>query len=178
MIKALWIVLALFVIGNALFVLPFHFSSDKVVTTYTINYKKDSFLIHSVFPDSPHCLEITLPSGYNALYNTNAKKKSPTGKPCMHVNVTMTHNVGFMSLLFPFYKSTRFDSDISFYSIVTVGDLPGSDSVALIGNIHVNGLLSTGGICSPLYARTLVEKSLLDILKKEMDKVEVGIDRP
>jgi hypothetical protein len=177
MIKALWIVLALFVIGNALFVLPVHFSNDKVVTSYRTTYKKDSALIRTIFPDSPLCLELSLPTGYDGLYKSLDKKTSPAGKPCMHVNATLTHNVGFMSLLFPFYKSTQFNSDISFYSIITIGDLPGRDSVALIGNIHVNGRLSVGGICSPLYVRTLVEKSLVDILKKEIDGVEVKINR-
>jgi hypothetical protein len=176
MTKALWIALALFVIGNALFVLPFHFSDDKVVTSYQTTYKKDSALIHAVFPDSPLCLELSLPTGYDGIYKSIDKKISPTGKQCMHVNATLTHNVGFMSLLFPFYKSTQFNSDISFYSIITIGDKPGSDSVALIGNIHVNGRLAVGGICSPLYARNLVEKSLMDILKKEMDGVQKKIN--
>jgi hypothetical protein len=177
MTKIAWIVLALFLAGNALFVLPVHLSKDTLTTSYTINYKKDSALIHTVFPDSIVCTEVILPNGYDALYK-QLQPIAPAGKkPCMHVNVTLTHNVGFMSLLFPFYKTTHFTSDISFYSIITIGDTPGRDSVALIGNIRVNGNLSVAGICSPLYVRTLVEKSLMEVLKKEMIKVESGINQ-
>lgn len=176
MIRALWVILALFVIGNALFVLPVHFSNDKVITNYYATYKKDSALIRTVFPDSPLCLELSLPTGYNTMYKSLETKKA-AGKNCMHVNVTLTHNVGFMSLLFPFYKSTQFDSDMSFYSIVSIGDAPGSDSVALVGNIHVNGRMSIGGVASPLYARNIVEQKLMEILKKEMDSVQARINQ-
>ncbi len=177
MTKALWIVLILFVVGNALFVLPVHLSSDKVTTSYSINYKKDSGLIRAVFPDSPLCTQLTLPSGYDVLYNSLAPHNAAAKKSCMHINVTLTHNIGFMSLLFPFYKSTQFSSDIAFYSIITRGDTPGADSVALIGNMRVNGRLSVAGICSPLYVRTLAEKSLMELLKKEMAKVEADVGK-
>ena len=178
MTKIAWTVLALFLVGNALFVLPVHLSKDTLTTSYIINYKKDSALIHAVFPDSLVCTEVTLPNSYETLYQQLPPTAAAGKKPCMHINVTLTHNVGFMSLLFPFYKTVRFNSDISFHSIITIGDMPGRDSVALIGNIRVNGNLSVAGICSPLYVRTLVEKSLMEVLKKEIINVEKDINRP
>ena len=47
----------------------------------------------------------------------------------------------------------------------------------MVGNITINGKLSIKGICSPVYAKGLVEKELVRILRKELNKVEVDINR-
>ncbi|MEO5594831.1 MAG: hypothetical protein ABIR15_19855, partial [Chitinophagaceae bacterium] len=40
-----------------------------------------------------------------------------------------------------------------------------------------NGKLSIKGICSPVYAKGLVEKELVRILQKELNKIETDINR-
>ena len=73
----LWVLLALFLIGNAFFILPYHYSEDKVTSSYYINYKKDSALLRNVFPDTAIQLKLNMPPGYEILYrkDSNAVKK-------------------------------------------------------------------------------------------------------
>ncbi len=173
----LWSLLALFLIGDALFVLPYHFSTNSITTHYSINYKKDSSLIRNVFPDSGIQLKINLPHGYDAMYNDSGKPKRDSPYH-LFVNVAVFHNLDFTALVFPFYKVTSFNSVIPFYSIIRASNAPDMDSTVLIGNIVVNGKVNVLGICSPLYARTLVEKNLMSMLKKEMRRIEADINRP
>ncbi|MEP6747640.1 MAG: hypothetical protein ABJB86_07935 [Bacteroidota bacterium] len=174
----LWSLLGLFLIGDALFVLPYHLSSDSVTTNYYINYKKDSLLLRNVFPDSGVQLKLNMPPGYEALYNSidggAGKRDSPNH---LFVNISVFHNLDFMALSFPFFKVTSFNGVIPFYSIIKASNAPDMDSTVLVGNIVVNGKLSITGICSPVYARALVEKDLASILKKEMDKIQIDINR-
>jgi len=174
----LWSLLALFLIGDALFVLPYHLSSDTLTSSYDINYKKDSLLLKSVFPDSAIQLRLNLPPLYQILYkSSDSIAKKPARSSYILVNVSVLHNLDFTALSFPFYKVTSFKGVILFYSIIKASNAPDMDSTALVGNIAVNGKLSIKGICSPVYARTLVEKELVRILQKEMNKVELNINR-
>ena len=175
----LWIFLALLLIGDALFVLPFHFSEDTITTNYTVNYKKDSGLLRNVFPDSAIRLRLNMPPMYEAIYRPIDSHVKNQGNPySLLVNVSLSHNLDFTALLFPFYKVTTFNSVIPFYSIIKASNAPDMDSTALIGIININGKLTVKGICTPVYARSLVEKELTAILKKEMNKVEMDINRP
>lgn len=178
MTKIIWIIFALFVIGNSFFVLPLHLSSDSIVNSHVTNYKTDSFLLHTVFPDSVIPIKLNMPTLYDALYYKNNSPVVSKAHPPLIVNVSFLDDLGFFSLMFPFYKSINCIGDISFYSIVKIGDQPARDSTALIGNIKINLRLSVKGICTPLYVRTLVEKEFIDILRKEMDKVEKDINKP
>jgi hypothetical protein len=175
----LWSLLALFLIGDAFFVLPYHFSNDAVTTNYYINYKKDSALLRNVFPDSGIQLKLNMPPGYETLYNGNDAVTKKRDSPYhLFVNVSVFHNLDFMALSFPFYKITTFNGVIPFYSIIKASNAPDMDSTALIGNIVINGKIAVKGICTPLYARTLVEKNLASILKNEVSKIEADINRP
>lgn len=175
----LWICLALILIGDAFFVLPYQFSQHSISTNYFINYKKDSALLKNVFPDSPVHLRLNMAPLYEAIYRASDSGTVRTGNPpLLFVNVSISHNLDFTALLFPFYKVTTFHSVIPFYSIIKASNFPDMDSTALIGNITINGKLTVKGICTPLYARNLVEKELVAILKKEMNKVELDINRP
>jgi len=173
----LWSLLALFLIGDAFFVLPIHLSGDRVTSHYYINYKKDSLLLKNVFPDRSIPLKLNMPAGYESLYSTNSKKQSDSSGMLL-VNVSVFHNLDFTALSFPFYKLTTFNGVIPFYSIIKASNEPDRDSTALVGNIVINGKVSVSGICTPLYARTLVEKDLVNILKNEMNKIEADINRP
>lgn len=173
----LWSLLALFLIGDAFFVLPVHLSGDRVSSHYYINYKKDSLLLKNVFPDRAIRLTLNMPAGYENLYGTvNRKENDSSGQ--LLVNVSVFHNLDFTALAFPFYKLTSFNGVIPFYSIIKASNEPDRDSTALIGNIVINGKVAVKGICTPLYARTLVEKELVTILKTEIDKIETDINRP
>jgi hypothetical protein len=175
----LWICLALILIGDALFVLPNHYSKDTITTQFFINYKKDSLLLKNVFPDSPVQLRLNMAPLYESIYRASDSGRKRTGNPSrLFVNVSISHNLDFTALLFPFYKVTTFNSVIPFYSIIKASNFPDMDSTALIGNITINGKLTVKGICTPVYARTLVEKELVAILKREMNKVEQDINRP
>jgi len=173
----LWSLLALLLIGDAFFVLPYHFSANTITTDYYINYKKDSLLLRNVFPDSGIRLTLNMPPGYEKMYENTGSKKNDTLHHNLFVNVSVFHNLDFTALSFPFYKITTFNSVIPFYSIIKASNAPDMDSTVLIGNIVINGKLSVKGICSPVYARTLVEKNLVGLLKKEMDKIETDINR-
>jgi len=173
----LWSLLALFLIGDAFFVLPIHLSGDRVTSHYYINYKKDSLLLKNVFPDRSIRLKLNMPTGYESLYSTNSKKQNDSSGMLL-VNVSVFHNLDFTALSFPFYKLTTFNGVIPFYSIIKASNEPDRDSTALVGNIVINGKVSVSGICTPLYARTLVEKDLVNILKNEMNKIEADINRP
>lgn len=173
----LWSMLALFLIGDAFFVLPVHLSGDAVTTNYYINYKKDSQLLRNVFPDHPIRLKLNMPAGYETLYGNDDLKKNDSSYNLL-VNVSVFHNLDFTALAFPFYKLTSFNGVIPFYSIIKASNEPDRDSTALIGNIVINGKISVKGICSPLYARTLVEKNLVTVLKKEIARIETDINRP
>jgi len=173
----LWSLLALFLIGDAFFVLPIHLSGDRVTSHYYINYKKDSLLLKNVFPDRSIRLKLNMPAGYESLYSTNSKKQNDSSGMLL-VNVSVFHNLDFTALSFPFYKLTTFNGVIPFYSIIKASNEPDRDSTALVGNIVINGKVSVSGICTPLYARTLVEKDLVNILKNEMNKIEADINRP
>jgi hypothetical protein len=179
MTKLIWIVLSLFVVGNAFFVLPFHFSTETLSTNYSVNYKKDSDLLHAVFPDSTIHLQANMPAEYEKMYKETGFIDFKTGRQSfILVNVSILHNLDFIALSFPFYKVSSFNGVVSFYSIIKIANIPGRDSTVLIGNITINGKLSVAGICSPLYARTLVEKEMVNVFKKEMNKVELDINRP
>ena len=174
----LWVLLALFLIGNAFFILPYHYSEDKVTSSYYINYKKDSALLRNVFPDTAIQLKLNMPPGYEILYRKDSNAVKKKYNPFhLFVNVSVFHNLDFTALSFPFYKLTSFNGAIPFYSIIKASNAPDMDSTALIGNIVINGKISVKGICTPEYARTLVEKHLAVILKKEMDKIEEDINR-
>ena len=174
----LWSLLALFLVGDALFVLPFHISSDSITSTYDVNYKKDSLLLKNVFSDSAVQVRLNLPPLYETIYkNADSNAKKPQSDSYILVNVAVLHNLDFTAVSFPFYKVTTFNSVIPFFSIIKASNAPDRDSTALVGNIIVSGKLSIAGICSPVYAKSLVEKELVRILKKELDKVETVINR-
>ncbi|MEO6313775.1 MAG: hypothetical protein ABIU63_02865 [Chitinophagaceae bacterium] len=174
----LWSLLALFLIGDALFILPYHLSSDKVTSVYDVNYKKDSLLLKNIFLDSSVQLRLNMPPLYEAIYkssDSNSKKRE--AEHYMFVNVAVFHNLDFTAVAFPFYKVTSFKGVIPFYSIIKAADMPGMDSTALVGNIIINGKLTVAGIASPVYARSLVEKELVRIIEKELGNVEVNVNR-
>ena len=174
-----WIFLALFLVGNAFFVFPWHFSEDTITTSYFINYKKDSLLLRNVFPDSAIQLRLTMPPLYENIYRSmDSGITTGSNRPKLFVNVAVSHNLDFTALSFPFYKVTSFNSMIPFYSIIKASNAPDMDSTALIGNITINGKLTIKGICTPVYARKLIEKELMSILKKELNKVTLDINRP
>jgi len=159
--------------------LPYHYSEDSVTTSYYINYKKDSALLRNVFPDSGIQLKLNMPPGYETLYRNNDSGMRKRDSPYhLFVNVSVFHNLDYMALSFPFYKITTFNGFIPFYSIIKASNAPDMDSTALIGNIVINGKIVVKGICTPIYARTLVEKNLASILKKEVSKIEADINRP
>jgi len=175
----LWSLLALFLIGDALFVLPYHISSDTITSTYDVNYKRDSVLLKNVFPDSSNIeLRLNLPPLYEAIYKDSGNAAKKQAQPAyILVNVSVFHNLDFTAVAFPFYKVTTFNSVIPFASIIKASNAPDMDSTALVGNITINGKLSIKGICSPVYAKGLVEKELVRILKKEFSKIETVINR-
>ena len=171
--------MALFLIGDALFVLPYHISSDTITSTYDVNYKRDSVLLKNVFPDSSNIeLRLNLPPLYEAIYKDSGNTAKKQAQPAyILVNVAVFHNLDFTAVAFPFYKVTTFNSVIPFASIIKASNAPDMDSTALVGNITINGKLSIKGICSPVYAKGLVEKELVRILKKEFSKIETVINR-
>jgi len=179
MTKTVWIIFILFALGNAFFVLPLHLGSQKIATGNTINYKKDSVLIKTVFPDSPICLKLNLESKYlSVLQKTDSMScASPNPIPLL-VNITVKHDVGFLSVLLPFYKSDNFNAEITYRSILRIIDQPDRDSMALNARVGVKGNLTLIGIYSPMYARKLVENELAMIVKKEMDKVKWDVNKP
>lgn len=174
----LWSLLALFLIGNAVFVLPLHVTSDSVTTHYDINYRKDSSVLKRVFADKRIRLSLNLPTGYQAMYEAAQKKTANDSAALLLVNVSVFHNLDFTALSFPFFKLTSFNGVIPFYSIIKADNAPDMDSTVLVGNIVVNGKISIKGIASPTYARAVVEKELVAILKKEMDRIAADINRP
>ena len=178
MTKIIWIVFLLFVTGNSFFVLPFHFSSDSITNNHIINYKKDSALLHIIFVDSSIPLKLNMPASYNALYYKKDSPVIPGNHPYLIVNVSFLDDLDFFSSVFPFYKSVNCMGNISFYSVIKIGDQPGRDSTALIGNIKISVSLSVKGICPPLYVRNLVDKEFVTVLKQEMNKIEDDIYRP
>ncbi len=174
----LWSLLALFLIGDALFVLPYHLSSDNVSSTYDVNYKKDSFLLKDIFRDSTIQLRLNMPPLYDGIYRSvDSIAKRPDRQYFIMVNVSVFHNLDFTALAFPFYKVTTFKGVIPFYSIIKASNMPGMDSTALVGNITINGKLSIVGISSPVHARSLVERELVRVLATEMNKVEMNINQ-
>jgi len=174
----LWSAFALFLIGDALFVLPYHFSNDSITSSYDVNYKRDSSLLANVFPDGNIQLRLNMPPLYENIYNSSdSLSKRPKSPSYILVNVGVFHNLDFTAVAFPFYKVTRFNSVIPFYSIIKASNAPDMDSSALVGNIVISGKLSIKGICSPVYAKGLVEKELVRILQKEMNRIETNINR-
>jgi hypothetical protein len=180
MIKILlWIGLVLLLLGDAFFVLPYHYTEDNITTSYFVNYKKDSPLLKNVFADSAVHLRLTMPPLYDILYRAaDSGNKPVSGSQRLFVNIAVSHNLDFTALVFPYYKVASFNSIIPFYSIIKASNKPDMDSTALIGNITISGKLTVKGICTPVYARSLVEKELIKIMKREMDKVEQDINRP
>jgi len=179
MTKAIWIIFILFALGNAFFVLPLHLGSQKITTSNTINYKKDSVLIRTVFPDSPICLKLNLESKYLAILQKSDSMTCASPNPIpLLVNITVTHDVGFLSVLLPFYKSDNFNAEINYRSILKIIDQPERDSLALNTQVAVKGNVTLAGIYSPMYARNLVENELAMIVKKEMEKVKWDVNKP
>jgi hypothetical protein len=174
MTKIIWIFLGLVVVGDALFVLPFHASSDSIVSSYFTNFKKDTELLYKVFPDTTvFHLKLNMPERFKSIYK---EKDTSSNKSALLVNVAISHNLDFTAVSFPFYKRTNFNAIISFSNIIKLSNIAERDSTALIGNIVINGRLKVKGICTPLYARLLVEKELVDILTSEMNKIEQDIN--
>ncbi|MEO5998757.1 MAG: hypothetical protein ABIN89_18450 [Chitinophagaceae bacterium] len=174
--KIIWIFFALFVTGNALFVLPFNVSSDTVISSSILNYKKDSILLHAVFLDSIIPLKLKMPPLYDAIYYNATPPLISEKKPFLLVNVSFLDNLDFFSLIFPFYKIANLKGEITFFSSIKVVGQPDRDSIALIGNITTHMRVSVKGICTPHYISTLVEKEFASILQKEMAKVEKNIN--
>lgn len=178
MVKFLWLLLILFVLGNAFFVLPVHFSKETFNNSYSANFKKDSDLLRAVFPDSNIHLQVNMPVEYRQFYTDSSGTSSKTGnKQFIVVNVSVSNNLDFASLLFPFYKLVNYNGIIAFYSIIRVDNAPDRDSTVLIGNIAVKGKLSVAGICTPLYVRSLVEKDLVNTFQKQMALVETDLNK-
>jgi len=174
----LWSIVALFLIGNALFVLPIHISSDSITSNYTVNYKRDSLLLHNIFSDSTIQLKLNLPPLYQGIYdNTDSFKSKINSSSYILVNTAVLHNLDFTAVAFPFYKVTTFNSIIPFFSIIKASNAPDMDSTVLVGNIIINGKLSVKGISSPVYAKGLLEKELVRILGKELRTIETTINR-
>ena len=114
--KFIWIFLGLFVIGDAFFILPFHVSDDNIVTSYFTNYKKDYDLLHTVFSDtSVFHLQLNMPERFKAIYK---HKDSLPNRSSLLVNVSISHDLDFTAVSFPFYKRTNFNAIITFYNIV------------------------------------------------------------
>jgi hypothetical protein len=169
MTKLTWTVLGLFLLGNAFFVLPVHISRDTVSTEYSVNYKKDTPLLQTAFADTVIRLELNMAGKYLRWYqDLNKGKPGPQQHPILHMNVAISHDLGFTPLAFPFYKSANFDAQMAYQSVIINSEQRGVDSVALIGNIIVRGKLRVLGICTPLHAKELVEKELVRILHKEV----------
>lgn len=178
MTKITWAVLSLFVLGNAFFVLPVNLSSKKITTEYIVNYKKDTSLLQAAFPDTIIQLALNMPGKYHVWDEALNKTKPKTDShPVLHLNTYLLNDVGFTPLAFPFYKSVNFNAQIVFQSNIINADDPEADSVALIGNIVVQGKLRVVGICNPLKAKELVEKELVAILSKEISKIETDINQ-
>ena len=113
MTKAVWIIFILFALGNAFFVLPYHVGSQKITTSNTDNYKKDSVLIKTVFPDSPICLKLNLESKYLAILQKTDSMSCASSNPIpLLVNINVKHDVDFLSVILPFYKSDNFNAEI------------------------------------------------------------------
>ncbi len=174
MAKIIWILVGLFVIGDALFVLPLHLSEDKITSSYFINYKKDSDLLRAVFPDTATFhLQLNMPERLKVV---NAHRDESKNLTQLLVNISMANDLDFTAVSFPFFKRTNFNAIITFTNIIKLSNMPERDSTALIGNIVIKGRLTIIGICSPIYARTLVEKELAKTLNIEMDKIERDIN--
>jgi hypothetical protein len=179
MTKAVWIIFILFALGNAFFALPFHVGSQKITTSNTENYKKDSVLIRTVFPDSPICLKLNLESKYLAILQKTDSMICASSNPIpLLVNINVKHDVDFLSVIFPFYKSDNFNAEISYRSILKIEDQPDRDSLALNSQVAVKGNITLLGIFTPMYARKLVENELAMIVKKEMEKVKWDVNKP
>jgi hypothetical protein len=177
MTRMTWTVLGLFLLGNAFFVLPVHITSNNTTTSYTVNYKKDTPLFQTAFPDTTIRLELNMPGNYYAVYQElNKKKTGHDQHPHLNVNVYISHDLGFTPLAFPFYKSANFNAQVAYQGTIINSEQQGIDSVALIGNMIVLGKLRITGICTPLYAKKVVEKELARILQKEMTKLEQDIN--
>ena len=174
--KIIWILFALFVTGNALFVLPFHFTRDTVTSNSILHFKKDSVLLHAVFLDSMIPLKLKMPLLYDALYYKSGSPVISDNKPFLLVNVSFLDNLDFFSLIFPFYKTTTLKGEITFLSTIKVDGQPYRDSVALIGNITTQMQVLVKGVCTPQYVSTIVEKEFANILQKEMARVERNIN--
>ncbi len=177
MTKLTWTVLGLFLLGNAFFVLPLQISRDTVTTKYSVNYKKDTPLLQTAFADTIIRLELNMAGKYLRWYQ-DLNKGNPGSKrhPLLHINVAISHDLGFTPLAFPFYKSANFDAQMAYQSVIINSEQIGVDSVALIGNIIVRGKLRILGICTPLHAKELVEKELVRILNNEMNKLQQDIN--
>jgi hypothetical protein len=177
MTRMTWIVLGLFLLGNSFFIIPVNISSNGVTTTYSVNYKKDTLLLQTAFPDTTIRLELNMPGNYQRWYQQHNKATAAAIQhPHINVNVFVSHNLGFTPLAFPFYKSANFKAQLAYQSTIINTEQQGVDSVALIGNIIVLGKLRIAGICTPLHAKEIVEKELAAILQKEMDKIERDIN--
>ena len=102
----LWSILALFLIGDALFVLPYHISSDSITSTYDVNYKRDSLLLKNVFPDSNNIqLKLNLPPLYANIYKSpDSIAKRPESPSYILVNVAVLHNLDLQQFLFLFIR--------------------------------------------------------------------------
>lgn len=173
-----WGLLLLFAAGNAFFVLPWHWSSDNIRSTVSCYYKKDDALLKAVFLDSPVAIRPNLAPAYDYLY----QKSTATG-PTLHaqrflfVNLPVSHDLDFTAIVFPFYKVASFNGVVPFYSVIKTG-VQSLDSVALVGNITVTGKLTVKGICTPLYARSLVEKEIIRAVKSQMADIEKSLNMP
>ncbi len=178
MTKLTWVVLTLFLLGNAFFVLPVHISRDNISTQYSVNYKKDTPLLQTAFADTSIRLELNMAGRYLTWYqDLNKKIPGSPQHPLLHINVAVSHDLGFTPLAFPFYKSANFDAQMAYQSVIINSEQIGVDSVALIGNIIVRGKLRILGICTPLHAKELVERELVRILNNEMNKLEQDINQ-
>jgi hypothetical protein len=178
MTKITWLVLGLFVLGNALFVLPINLSSKNITTDYIINYKKDTVLLQTAFPDTVIQLELNMPGKYHVWEEELNKTKVKTApRPVLHVNTFLLNDVGFASSAFPFYKSVNFNAQIAFQSNINNAEDTEADSVALIGNIVLQGKLRVMGICSPLKVKEMLEKEMVALLHKEINKIQEDINQ-
>ncbi len=173
----LWIIVILFLAGNAFFILPVHLTSGGVTSSYYINYKKDTALLHEVFQDNKVTLRLNMPPGYAKMTPAASGVKGDSTGQSVFVNMPIYHNLDFTTLLFPFLKVTSFDGVIPFYSIIRTSADNSADSTALVGNIVVNGKVKLAGFCTPMYVRSLVEKELVSIVTAEMARIEKGINQ-
>jgi hypothetical protein len=176
--KILWAVLAFFVVGNGFFLLPVNLASNNISSQHATYYKRDTLVLQSAYADTSLHLALNMAGRYQTLYDdVIAAKGKIVPKPTLEVNVVMLDDVTFMSFMFPFYKSSRFNAQISFHSNIINTEQLGIDSVALIGHIIVSGKLSVLGICTPLKAKQMIEKEMAGILEKEMTKIEADINQ-